>query len=324
MPRDYPAFLQDARAPNWGMMRAMFDWNDARYLLAVADGGSTLAAGRALRVSQTTVARRVAALEAALGVVLFERRQAGYVPTNAALPLIEHARAVAAAAEQLALAAETQRRSAAGTVRLTVIEILAVTVLTPMLRDLAEAHPGLRIELDTSDRLRDLAAGEADVAIRSVHRAEGEGLVGRRVASNAWTIYCSRDYAAAHGRPRRRAEMPGHRIIGGGEPGIWREYRDWIAANGFAEQVTMQHDSSTGLLAAVRAGLGLAALPCIVAESEPELLRCLPPVPGAARSLWLMTHERVRHAPAVRTVLDFLAPRLVALPDESAPERRHE
>jgi len=76
----------------------MTDWNDLRYFLAVVDHGSTLSAGRALKVSQTTVARRVAALEEALGLVLFDRRQAGYELTPAGALLVDLARAIPTAA----------------------------------------------------------------------------------------------------------------------------------------------------------------------------------------------------------------------------------
>src|SRR5688500_13261356 len=185
----------------------MLDWNDLRHFLAVARTGSTLAAGRSLRVSQTTAARRVAALEAELGLVLFERRPAGYRLTPAGEALVERAEAVEATASAFADAASTQSREASGTVKLTVDEIYAVTVLAPLLRELHDAHPQIRIDLDTTEEKRDLAAGEADVALRMVDRPTGGGLVGRRLTTDNWTIYCSRDYAEAHGRPRRRREL---------------------------------------------------------------------------------------------------------------------
>ena len=75
----------------------------------------------------------------------------------------------------------------------------------------------------------------------------------------------------------------------------------------------MQHGTSTGLLSAVRAGVGLAVLPVLVAELEPDLVMCLPPEPGNERGLWLLTHERLRHTPRVRAVLDFLGERLTGL-----------
>jgi len=291
----------------------MLDWNDLRYFLAVARTGSTLAAGKALRVSQTTASRRVTALEQELGLTLFERRPTGYVLTPCGEALVARAEEMEAAAGRFADAAATQSRDTSGTVKLTVDEIYAVTLLGPILRDLHAAWPAIRIELDTTETKRDLAAGEADVALRMVDRPTGGGLVGRRLATDEWTLYCSRDYAAAHGRPRRRKDLYGHTFIGGGGPGVWMYYRAWLEENGLADAVAMQHGTSTGLLAAVRTGVGLAVLPTLVADFEPDLIQCLPPEPGNERGLWLLTHERLRHTPRVRAVLDFVGERLTQL-----------
>lgn len=291
----------------------MLDWNDLRHFLAVARTGSTLAAGRALRVSQTTVARRVTALEDVLGLPLFERRQTGYFLTPAGEALVERAQAVEEAATAFADAASAEGRDVSGTVRLTAQEIHAITVLPPILRDLRAAHPAIRIELDTADALLDLSAGAADIALRSVGRPEGGGLVGRRIATDDWAIYCSREYAATHDAPRRRRDLRGHPFIGGGGSAVWKIYRGWLEDNGLADAVAMHHDSPTGLLSAVRSGIGLAVLPCFVADAEPDLVRCLPPAPHKERGIWLLTHERLRHTPRVRVVLDFLADRLAKL-----------
>ncbi|MBY8822598.1 LysR family transcriptional regulator [Sphingomonas colocasiae] len=291
----------------------MLDWNDLRYFLAVARTGSTLAAGKSLGVSQTTAARRVAALEAAAGVTLFERRQAGYVLTAVGEALRERAEAVEAAAHRFAEDAGSHGREASGTVRLTMQEIHAVTIMAPILRDLREAHPTIRIELDTSEQVRDLEAGEADIALRCAGRPSGSGLVGRRVADEPWTVYCSRDYAARHGTPRRARDMIDHVIIGGGGKGVWRIYRAWLEQHGLADSVAIHHDSATGLLSAVRSGMGLATLPCFVADTDPELIRCVPIPKEVERGVWLLTHERSRHIPRVRVVLDFLGERLTQL-----------
>src|SRR5829696_7011729 len=111
----------------------MFDWNDLRYLIAVAQSGSTLAAARTLRVSQTTVARRIAALEEAIGTALFERRAAGYALTPAGSALLDQAQSVEQAATGFAEAAAALARETSGTVRLTTEEIFANTLLGPML-----------------------------------------------------------------------------------------------------------------------------------------------------------------------------------------------
>lgn len=289
----------------------MLDWNDLRYFLAVADHGSTLAAGRALRVSQTTVARRIAALEEALGLPLFEKRQAGYTLTPAGDELVDRARQVDLAASGFSEAAAAHARDASGTVRITTQEIFANTLLAPMLRELHEQHPEIVIEIDTQQELLDLGEGEADIGLRSTAQDAPAGVVGRRICIDDWTLYCSREYGERHGVPRTRADLMGHAIIGGGGGKLWLHYEAWLRSLGLENQVAMHHSSSTGLLSAVRSGFGIAVLPCVVADADPDLVRCLPPRDDHGRVMWLLTHERIRHTKRVRLVIDFLYERLM-------------
>jgi len=251
------------------------DWDDVRHFLAVAETGSTLAAGRALRVSQTTAARRVAALEEALGVILFDRRQAGYLLTPAGEALLTHARSAQDALRRLTDEASLLGRSAEGVVRLTLSPIFAFTFMMPIIGDLRIAQPSIHIEIDTTEDVRDLAGGEADIALRVSKERRGAGLVWRLLTADPWTVYCSRAYAERHGVPRHMSELVNHPFIGGGEPGVWAHYQAWLAASGLEEKVIMHHNSSTGLLAAV-----------------------------------LVYPERLRHEPRIRAVLDFLIARV--------------
>lgn len=285
----------------------MLDWNDLRYFLAVARQGSTLAAGRELRVSQTTVARRIAALEAALGFPLFEKRQAGYVLTPAGEELMGRAETVEQAANGFAEAASAESRAVSGSVKITTEEIYAITLLAPLLRELHEKYPDILIELDTSQQVRDLGAGEADISLRSTkNEVQQAGLVGRQLCIDDWALYCSRDYAARHSVPTSREELREHAFIGGGGGNLWIHYQHWLQTLGLESQVAMHHATSGGLLSGVRSGFGIAVLPCIVADADPDLVRCLPPRSDHGRVLWLFTHERVRHTPRVRAVIDFL------------------
>src|SRR5438270_6898138 len=289
----------------------MFDWNDLRFFLAVARDGSTLAAGRSLRVSQTTVARRIAALEQALGVALFDKRQAGYSLTPAGQELLERGEQVEVSAARFADAASAQSRETRGTVRITTEEIYAITWLAEILPALHEAHPDIMIDLDTSQQVRDLGAGEADISLRNTKSdQQPAGLVGRQLCVDEWTLYCSRSYAARHGVPTSVAEMRDHSFIGGGGGNLWIHYQTWLRELGLESQVAMHHATSGGLLSGVRSGFGIAVLPCIVADADPELVRCVPPRPGHGRTLWLLTHERCRHTPRVRAVIDFVYERL--------------
>lgn len=292
-------------------MPPMLDWNDLRYFLAVSRDGSTLAAARALRVSQTTVARRIAALEEALGVTLFEKRQAGYALTPEGHGLVEHAMRVESALNGFADAASAQSRDVSGVVKITTEEVYAITLLTPLLIELREIHPEIVIDLDTSQQVRDLGAGEADVSLRSTkNESQPAGLVGRSLCVDDWALYCSKDYAARHGVPKSREDLLNHAFIGGGGGNLWIHYQAWLQALGLEQQIAMHHATSGGLLSGVRAGFGIAVLPCVVGGSDPDLIQCLPPTPDHGRKLWLFTHERVRHTPRVRAVVDFLYDRL--------------
>ena len=290
----------------------MFDWNDLRYFLAVAKGKSTLAASRALRVSQTTVARRIAALEQAIGFPLFEKRQAGYALTPAGEELLASAGAVEAAANGFADSASAHSRTVSGTVKITTEEVYALTLLAPILPVLHELHPDIMIDLDLAQEVRDLGAGEADISLRATKSSQtvAAGLVGRKLCIDDWTLYCSRDYAARHGVPKTREDLAKHAIIGGGGGNLWIHYQAWLRALGLESQVAMHHATSGGLLSGVRSGFGIAVLPCVVGDADSDLVRCLPPRDDHGRELWLFTHERVRHTPRVRVVVDFLYERL--------------
>jgi DNA-binding transcriptional LysR family regulator len=290
----------------------MLDWNDVRYFLAVARDGSTLAAAHTLRTSQTTVARRIAALERALGIQLFEKRQAGYALTPAGEEVRGKAENVEAAAEGFAEAASAGARDVTGTVRITSEEIYALSLISPLLRDLHDQHPEIIVEVDTTSNLRDLGAGEADIALRSSSHEQPARLVGRRLCIDDWTLYCSRDYADRHGRPTTVTELKRHAIVGGGGAKLWQHYQAWLKSLHLEDRVAMHHASSSGLLSAIRSGFGVAVLPCIVGDADPDLIRCIPPRTDHGRVLWLLTHERVRHTPRVRAVIDFLYARLSA------------
>jgi len=290
----------------------MFDWNDLRYFLAVIRKGSTLAAGRDLAVSQTTVARRITALEAAVGVALFDRRQAGYALTPDGEALLSKAELVEAAARGFADAAAAEAREVRGTVRLSTEEVFSVTLLAPMLRELRELHPEIMIDLDASVEVRDLSSGETDIALRSISSPPPAGVVGRRLCADNWSFYCSREYAERKGVPRSIRELRQHELIGGGGGNLWRAYSAFLEKIGMSDQVAMHQASSTGLLAAVRSGFGIAVLPCLVADDDPDLIQCMPPNHEHNRVLWVLTHERVRHSPRVRVVTEFLYDRLHA------------
>ena len=261
-------------------MTASLNFDDLRYMLAVAETGTTLAASKMLRVSQSTVSRRIAALEDALQVELFDKRRTGYFLTEAGSLLLAPAETVRQAVDAFSSAVDSLSREISGTVRFTTNEVLGSFVLPRLIERLRQRHPGVRLEVDTTNVLRDLVGGEADVALRA-------------------------SPAPTQGVPRRVEDLAGHAIIGIDAHVRGRPIFDWATKN-FPAEVLLRHNSVPAVFTSVRNGVGVGFYSDFVAAGDPELVFCFrPPVPPAAE-VWLVTDERLRHVPRVRAVMDVI------------------
>ncbi len=285
----------------------MTDWNDLRHFLAVSRTGTTLAASRELGVSQSTVARRILALETVLGLHLFERRQSGYVLTEDGFELLDAAEAAGAAVNAFISKAAARKRGLFGTVRLTTNELFATTLLINALRDFPFAYPDLRLEVITTDKSLNLASGEADIALRAGRPPRQPDLVGRRIAKDTWSVYCSRDYALAHGTPASVSDLEGHQVIGTELGAFEGPIATWSKAHISTSAIKVRQSSLNALYTAIKRGLGVSLMSDFVAAGDPEMVRCFDPKIEHDYEIWLLTHERLRSAPRVRAVLDFLS-----------------
>jgi len=283
----------------------MFDWGDLRYLLAVARHGSTLAAARALGVSRSTVHRHLAALERAIGHPLTDRHPSGYRLTENAKALLPAAEAVAASVA----AFERELRMAGGdrdgVIRLTCPQPLASGISeSGLLERFHERHPKLRVEFVMSDR--DIAKGEADVALRS-GEPHDETLVGSKIADSAWAVYASKSYVQHHGRPWRLADLADHALIGFDSVMAGHRAAKWLTEVAPEGRVAARYDSVPGVLSGVKSGVGVAPLPTAMADQQESLVQVLPPVPQLQRGWYLLTHPDLRKAPRIAAFFDFVA-----------------
>jgi DNA-binding transcriptional LysR family regulator len=281
----------------------MSDWDDIRYFLAVARSGSTLAAARDLRVSQATISRRVTLFEERLGIELFARSPAGYALTARGTALVPLAEAVELAAGGFHDAVDAESRRVSGKVRLTTIESAANAWVIPALARLAQSHPGIEVEVVTSDHFLDLARGEADVAIRFGAPPSDEALVARKLTELEECLYASREMVTRLGRPASFAEVACYPLVGDtvGSNG-W--FHNWIEANIPNAHVAHRVQSISGIVAAVRAGLGAAILPTIMGDDIKGLVRLLPPIEELRMACWMVTTDQARRQPHVRAVID--------------------
>ncbi|HEV2676465.1 MAG TPA: LysR family transcriptional regulator [Aliidongia sp.] len=251
------------------------DWNDLQYFLAVARDGSLTGAARRLHVSQSTVTRRIEALETALKAPLFLRRREGYVLSEAGAELLP----CAERAEE-ALAVVTRQRfdspaEIAGTVRVAVAEMLGQWVLLPALGELRTAHPDLEIELVAGIETIRLGRREADLAIRLQSPREAGGLTIRRLGALGIGLYASAGYLEARGIPVVLADLAGHDLVGWDPVHADFPIPRWMAEIAPAARQPIRVNTMAGHLLAARAGLGIAALLRPAAE-ETGLVRVLP------------------------------------------------
>lgn len=293
------------------------NWDDLRYFLAVAAEGSLSAAARILRVNPATVSRHVDALETRFEVRLFDRRQDGYGLTEAGEKLAARARGIEAEMFGLARAFDAEDRGLAGTVAVTSTESLISPFLIRNLPLLQERHPGIRLQVVNEYRFLNLSRREADVAIRLARPEQGD-LVIRRIGTLGFGLYAAPDYLETRGEPESPADLADHSVI------------DWL--DGFPENAPVswlrQHlggrpaafatNPASARLAAARAGIGIALVPCMVAEEVGGVRRVLPgaEIPGV--DLWLLVHRDLSRLARIRAVLDFLHERAQADADRIA------
>lgn len=284
---------------------AALDWTLIQTFVALHDAGSLGRAATVLGVSQPTLSRRLAALEASLGQSLFERTTRGLRLTPAGAALRMPAERMREQAAQLRLAAQRHERTLAGTVRITASEAMMNSVLLPILRQLRREQPRIQIELVPSDTTEDLLQREADIAVR-MFRPTQPSLTVRRMADMPLGLYASRSYVDTYGLPSRDA-MNDHHWIG-------LDRGDAVLA-GFAsagnpvprEFFGIRSDSSVLNWNAVCAGLGIGAGLQRVAERTPGIVRVMPDVQIPPLPVWLAAHRELRGTPRMRTVFDALA-----------------
>jgi len=276
-------------------------WDDLRIFLAAFREGSCAAAGARLGVNQSTISRRVAALEVDLGVRLFDRLPEGLVPTAAAEEIVPRAELFEATAAELMDAVEGLDTRLGGVVRVALPDVIASELVAPALPDFLGEHPGLRLELIAGDAILDLTRREADLALRFV-RPESGDLVVRRVATLRFGVFGSKEYLDEH-RGKSPAELA---------------WLDWDTTQAHLPDAAWLHAAFPGIgpvlrttslgvrLRATCGGLGVSVLARPLAERYPELeaIEGLPAIPEIP--IWLVGHRALRNLPRIKAVWGFL------------------
>ena len=296
------------------------DWNLLRSFGAVMAQGSLTQAAVQLGSSQPTVSRQIAELEAQLGAPLFERTARRLLPTAAAHALAEPAQRMLAAAQACAVAAaqaQGAEQALAGTVRLTASQVVSCHVLPPILAKLAQRHPEIQIELVASDRLDNLLAHEADIAVRMVRPTQA-ALITRHIADWPLGLYAHR---------RLLADAPAAANLATLRKAGFDQSTEMVDGYRRAGQpVTRQDfhfrcDDQVAYLAAVRAGLGVGVLLAPLARRMPELQPLASDLPLPVLPVWLTAHRALRSSRRLKRVFECLADGLTAWGEAAGMDR---
>ena len=281
----------------------MKNWDDLRFFLAISRLGSLSAAAASLAVDQSTVFRRLRALEADLDTQLFDRRQHGkYELTAAGENLLRRADEIENATFNIEREVQGQDLQLSGRIRVTTPEDIAVVLLPELLQRFQQTYPAISIELLTANRFFSLSRGEADVAIRPGDHAAEERVIPRRVCRTFLGLFASPDYLRRNGVPRREQDLASHRLIGWAGELDDQAFTDLFSA--------FDDDYGSNSLMAQRAmaenGMGIALLPGFAGALSDRLEPVLPRLKIDSGHIWILHHDDLRHAARVRAFVDFM------------------
>ena len=282
----------------------MLDWNDLRYFLSVARTGSTLAASKQMKVSQSTVSRRITAFEEDIGVKLFVRKPSGYELTPRGESVLPAAESVEAAILSFSDGIEAESRRLAGTVRLTTVESAANAWVIPAVGLLRDRYPEIRVEIMTSDQYLDLARGEADIAIRFGPKPTQETLIVRHLIDMLESFYASEQLVAQYGMPQDIADMARYPLVSSMDDESMTSR--WVAEQVPGAEIAQRASTLSSIIASVQSGLGASILPCLMGDDIQGLVRLMPPIEELTTPGWMVTTDEARRQPHIRAVIDFV------------------
>lgn len=284
----------------------MFDWNDLRYFLAIARGGSIGIAAKALGVNESTVQRRLRALEAALDRSLAERQAGGYRLTAHGQQLLAHAEQVEASVNTLQRQSATLDNPTTGLVKLTSHVTVGQRIIRSGFLDrFHSGHPGITVELIMEQRALNLSKGEADIAIRGGTLADDPALVGRKIAEVPWGIYASHSFVERHGRPCTPADIDTFSIVELVDEIKTLPAARWMKTHAPTARIAARCSNVPSIHLAIKSGAGIAPLPSVYAAADKELVCVLGPLPELNYPMFLLTHRDLRKIPRVDAVFAF-------------------
>ena len=276
-----------------------FDWNDIRLLLVLQREGSLRATARQLNVDVSTISRRLSAAEATLQTRLFIRTSSGYQATAAGLTFLESAQTICGHIHHMLHSTQNSAQSISGTVRITSVDFIFSLWLVKHMADFKQQHPQLTLELLNDNRDLSFNQSEADIAIRLARPERDAALFMRKVGELGWAVYGHPEHPAV-----RAADWPQQ---------AWLSYTDdlahvpemrWLQQLQLKQPAALQSSHLETLIHACKHGVGLAVLPCMLANEAG--LKQLSDEPVLFREVWLLSHRQTAQLARFEAVYNWL------------------
>jgi len=283
----------------------MQNWDDLRYFLSVARGGSFSAAAESLSVNSSTVGRRIDQLEQDLKCKLFDRYRYGMSLTPDGRRLLDHVQQMEKSARNLEQVIAGADEALNGQVRISVTDGLGSFWLTPNLVGFQQAYPQIGLEMMSQNHFVDLSKREADIAIRMTAPQES-GLVVRKVGTVHFHVFAAPTYIDQYGEPQSWVDLQGHKLVD------YSGYRESKALSLWQEtvknhqQVVFQTNSAMSFVSALRAGMGMGMLPRFYRHAVSDLIELSLPTDVFEMPIYLVTHEETRQTARIQAVKDYI------------------
>jgi len=283
-------------------MHLVLNWDDLRHVLAVEQAGSLIAAARALRVDKATVSRRIAAVEASLGARLFDRKPDGYSLTPHGQRVLAAVRDMDDSVSTLVAQLSEARGDDTGLVHLSVPQFFASQILLPALGGFRVKHPGVDLVVNASSTVVNVAKRDAEVGLRNLKPNQLSVTV-KRVGVLGMALYGGRRYLKRRGTPTAPGELAQHDLIGWDRAFTHAQALLW--ANDCGARIPLRLNDSAVMCDAVAADLGIAALPCVLGDVRPGLVR-LEALGMSRDDIYAVAPGELRRSGRVRAVIELL------------------
>lgn len=281
------------------------DWDDLRVFLYTARTGSLTQAARRLRIDHSTVSRRIAQLEASLGVAVLERQRSGLKLNEVGGRLLRYAETMESALVSFQEELGADETMVSGHVRLATMEGIASLYIAERCGLLRQIAPGITLELVTSPQTIHVNRREADLFV-SFFKPLGQGLVSEMIGGFRLYLYASQEYLDRYGMPSDPSDLQNHQFVSYIEDLILVDAVRWLRDVIEAPSVALYSNSMIAQMNAAAGGQGIVLLPTFSVAGRPELITILPNEVSTTRQIWLNVHNDLQFSPRIRSVSLFL------------------